>query len=170
MALLQFRRTREPLVGRLLSKARWLRPYRNRSGTTGIEPVCILKVRGIVLLTGRPERDQNLRRRRSFAVAMVVCLVLLALLAVLQVAHVHPLETDADHCPLCIAMHAVAPVVVAVAMILLIQVGTPALVLEPRSVLRQWHPSLFTRPPPPASSARRFCLHSAPVSFRGGLS
>ena len=102
--------------------------------------------------------------------AMVVCLVLLALLAVLQVAHVHPLETDADHCPLCIAMHAVAPVAVAVALILLIQIGTPSPVLEPRSVLRHWHPSLFTRPPPSAFWARRFDFYSASISFRGRFS
>lgn len=82
--------------------------------------------------------------------AMVVCLALLALLAVVQVAHIHPLESDADHCPLCIAFHAVAPVAVAAAIIILVQVGTPAPVLEPRSILRHWHFTLFTRPPPAA--------------------
>jgi hypothetical protein len=83
-------------------------------------------------------------------VATVVCLVLLALLAVAQVAHTHPLVSDADHCPLCIVMHAAAPVAVAAAVILLVQVGTPAPVLEPRAILRHWHPTLFTRPPPSA--------------------
>lgn len=83
--------------------------------------------------------------------ATVVCLVLLALLAVVQVAHVHPLESDADHCPLCIVMHAAAPVTVAAAVIILIQVGSPAPVQESRVVIRPWLPSLFTRPPPFAS-------------------
>jgi hypothetical protein len=56
----------------------------------------------------------------------VVC-VLLASLAIVQVAHIHPLETDADHCPRCIAIHAAAPVAVAAAVIILVQVGTPVL-------------------------------------------
>jgi hypothetical protein len=80
-----------------------------------------------------------------------MCLVLLALLAVAQVAHTHPLVSDADHCPLCIVMHAVAPVAVAATVILLVPVGTPAPTLEPRAILRHWHPTLFTRPPPFAS-------------------
>lgn len=90
-------------------------------------------------------------RPRTFAVATVVCLLLLALLAVVQIAHVHPLESDADHCPLCIVMHAVAPVAVTAAAITLVQVGTPAPVIQVRAVIRPWHPTLFTRPPPLAS-------------------
>ena len=89
--------------------------------------------------------------RRTFAAATVVCLVLLALLAVVQIAHIHPLESDADHCPLCIVMHAVAPVAVAAAVMILVQVGSPAPILETRAVIRTWHPALFTRPPPFAS-------------------
>ncbi len=104
-----------------------------------------------MLLTGRTERHRNRNTPRSFVVATAVCLVLLALLAVVQVAHVHPLETDADHCPLCIAIHAAAPVVVAAAVVILVQVGTPAPIIESRAVLRHWNPSLFTRPPPSAS-------------------
>jgi hypothetical protein len=90
-------------------------------------------------------------RPKAFAVATVVCLLLLALLAVVQIAHIHPLESDADHCPLCIVMHAVAPVAVTAAVILLIQVGTPAPVIQARAIIRTWHPTLFTRPPPVAS-------------------
>jgi hypothetical protein len=89
--------------------------------------------------------------RRIFAVATVLCLILLALLTVVQIAHVHPLQSDADHCPLCIVMHAVAPVAVAAAAITLIQVGTPVIIVEARSIRRHWHPTLFTRPPPVAS-------------------
>jgi hypothetical protein len=82
------------------------------------------------------------------AVATVLCLVLLALLTVVQITHVHPLETDADHCPLCIVLHAVTPVAVAAAAVILVQVGTPIPILESRAVIRHRHPKLFTRPPP----------------------
>lgn len=99
-------------------------------------------------LSGRNRTGRT--QPRSFAVATVVCLVLLALLAVVQVAHVHPLESDADHCPLCIVLHAVAPVAVAAAVIILVQVGTPAPILKALAVIRPWHPTLFTRPPPAA--------------------
>jgi hypothetical protein len=77
-----------------------------------------------------------------------VCLVLLALLAVVQVAHVHPLESDADHCPLCIVMHSAAPVAVAAAVVVLVKIGAPAPVFAVRAAVRLWHPKLFTRPPP----------------------
>ena len=43
----------------------------------------------------------------------VLCLVLLAMLAVAQVAHLHPNQTDADHCQLCIVMHTVVPAAMA---------------------------------------------------------
>jgi hypothetical protein len=81
-------------------------------------------------------------------VATVLCLFLLTLLTVVQIAHVHPLETDADHCPLCIVLHAVAPAAVAAAVVILVQVGSPVPIFESRSVIRPWHPTLFTRPPP----------------------
>ena len=77
-----------------------------------------------------------------------VCLVLLALLAVAQVAHFHPLDTDADHCPLCIVMHSAAPVAVAAAVVVLVRIGTQTPVLAVRPIIRHWHPTLFTRPPP----------------------
>ena len=80
--------------------------------------------------------------------ATVVCVVLLALLAVVQVAHIHPLESDADHCPLCVVLHAAATVTVVAAAIVLVEIGAPAPVLEAREVFRYWHPTLFTRPPP----------------------
>jgi hypothetical protein len=73
---------------------------------------------------------------------------LVALFAVVQVAHVHPLDTDADHCTLCIVMHSAAPVAVAAAIVVLVQIETRAVVYEARAVTRYWHPQLFTRPPP----------------------
>ena len=78
----------------------------------------------------------------------MVCLILLALLTVVQVTHVHPLDSDSDHCPLCIMMHSAAPVAVTAAIIILVQIETRALVFEARPLTRYWHPQLFTRPPP----------------------
>jgi hypothetical protein len=66
----------------------------------------------------------------------------MALLAVVQVAHSHPLESDADHCPLCVVMHTAAPVVVAAPAVVLVKIEARAPVY--------WNPKLFTRPPPAA--------------------
>jgi hypothetical protein len=78
----------------------------------------------------------------------VVCFLLLALLTVVQVAHTHPFDTDADHCPLCIVMHSAAPVAAMAPVVTLVQVGSPAPLVEPRDLVRHWQPKLFTRPPP----------------------
>jgi hypothetical protein len=86
---------------------------------------------------------------RNAAVVTVVCLILLALLVVVQVAHVHPNSSDADHCPLCIVMHSAAPVAAAVAAIVMVTLGTHAPAVRVCTVVRPWHPTLFTRPPPP---------------------
>ncbi len=93
-------------------------------------------------------KNRPSKKRRAVPVASIVCLALLALLAVVQVAHVHPYDSDADHCPLCTVLHSAAPVAVTAAVIFLVQVGAPAPVTEVRAVLRLWHPALFTRPPP----------------------
>jgi|SRR5579863_842889 len=83
--------------------------------------------------------------------AALVCVVLLLLLAIVQVAHIHPLDSSNDHCPLCIVMHSAALVVVVAFAVLLVQVGTPAPALPMRAAgLACWHPSLFIRPPPMA--------------------
>lgn len=78
----------------------------------------------------------------------VVCLILLTLLTVVQVVHVHQVDTDADHCPLCIVMHTAAPVAVTAAVIVMVQVESRAPVFEAHTIARHWHPKLFTRPPP----------------------
>jgi hypothetical protein len=85
---------------------------------------------------------------RAFGVAALLCLVLLALLAMVQVAHVHSAASDADHCPLCIAMHSAAPVAVMTALIVMVSVGRPTPVFETRAAVRYWQPRFFTRPPP----------------------
>lgn len=93
-------------------------------------------------------RGKRTARLAAWPVASVVCLVLLALLTVVQVAHVHPVETDADHCPLCIVMHTAAPVAVTAAVVVLVQFESATPVFKARTVVRFWHPQLFTRPPP----------------------
>lgn len=81
--------------------------------------------------------------------AIAVCLVLLMLLAIVHVAIAHSVDADADHCPLCIAMHSVAPILVMMVAILLIRIRTAApVLLEDCAHVRNWHPTLFTRPPP----------------------
>jgi hypothetical protein len=95
----------------------------------------------------------NFRARRyakpfALPVVTVVCLILLALLTVVQVAHVHAVDTDADHCPLCILLHTAAPVAIAATVVVLVQIETRTPDFEARPVTRYWHPQLFTRPPP----------------------
>lgn len=94
--------------------------------------------------------DNRPAKPRAFAAVVLVCVALLALLTVAQVAHTHAINSDADHCPLCIVMHSATPMVVAAALITLIQIAVAAPVLEVRRVTRHWHPQLFTRPPPAA--------------------
>ena len=93
-------------------------------------------------------RGDSRRKPRAFGAAALVCLALLTLLIVVQVAHMHPLDSDADRCPLCIVMHSAAPVAVAAAIVVMVRMGTPAPFVEARTVVRHWNPKLFTRPPP----------------------
>jgi hypothetical protein len=72
----------------------------------------------------------------------------MALLAIAQVAHVHSVDSDADHCPLCIALHPAAPAAVLAAVVVLVRIQAPAPVFEERPLLRYWCPKLFIRPPP----------------------
>ena len=81
-------------------------------------------------------------------VVALVCLALLALLTVAQVAHTHSESSDADHCPLCIVMHTVAPAIVAAAVITLVQIALAAPTPEAHPITRIWHAQLFIRPPP----------------------
>jgi uncharacterized membrane protein YqhA len=101
-------------------------------------------------LTGFQRLFRGSRRRqpRAIGAAALLCLALMALLAVVQVAHMHPLESDADHCSLCIAMQSAAPVAVIAAVVFLVSFGAPAPLAEARAVVRHRHPKLFTRPPP----------------------
>ena len=78
----------------------------------------------------------------------VCCLVLLAMLAVAQVTHLHPSQSDADHCQLCIVMHTVVPVAAAAAAIIIVQLGASTPQAEPIVIARQRQIRLFIRPPP----------------------
>jgi hypothetical protein len=102
------------------------------------------------LLTGLQPEYRGSRRRKSnaFGAAALLCLALLAMLALVQVTHTHALESDPDHCSLCIAMHSAAPVAMIAAAVVLVRIGRPAPLVEARAVVRHWHPKLYTRPPP----------------------
>jgi uncharacterized membrane protein YqhA len=94
-------------------------------------------------------RSNRRLKRSTLGAAAVVCLVLLALLAVAQVTHVHVIGSDADHCQLCVVMHSAVPFVVMVTAVVLVRIGTSALFLrESYAIIRYWHPTLITRPPP----------------------
>ncbi len=77
-----------------------------------------------------------------------MCVVLLALLCLMLIPHVHQTPSDAEHCALCITMHTAAPVAVAAAVVLIVQIGISTQVLKARPLVRYWQPQLFTRPPP----------------------
>lgn len=98
----------------------------------------------------QPTRNARFAPSRKLVVMTVVCLALLALLVVAQVAHVHTTQSDADHCQLCIVLHAVTPVAAAAPAILIILFCSPVAIPETRPIIRSWHPTLFTRPPPRA--------------------
>jgi hypothetical protein len=111
--------------------------------------LCILNSR-IETLAGLQTLFSKTRRERpgTLRAATVLCLILLAVLTVVQVAHTHTVDTDADHCPLCIVMHTAAPVAVTAAIVVLVQIETRTPVYAAHAVTRHWHPKLFTRPPP----------------------
>ena len=44
-----------------------------------------------------PKHSNRHAKPSAYMVGMLVCLALLALLTVVQVAHVHSIDTDADH-------------------------------------------------------------------------
>jgi hypothetical protein len=113
----------------------------------GIQYPCILKAK-IVFATFHPRNRTHRQRPRAFVAVAIVCVILLALVSVVQVAHSHQGVSDSDHCPICLMIHAAAPVLTAVALIALVQIATTAPVLVPQTVTRPWHAQLFTRPPP----------------------
>ncbi len=101
-------------------------------------------------ITIRPHLRNNRRPKPGiFEVATIVCLVLLALLVLVQVTHVHAIASDGDHCPICILMHSLVLGPGILAGVVLVRIRASTLVLlEARTIIRYWHPTLYTRPPP----------------------
>jgi hypothetical protein len=117
--------------------------------------MCILEDRPVLQeaylsLTGLHTWMRSTHRARpaAYAVVVLVCVALLVLLTFMQVAHVHSVNTDADHCPLCVALHTAAPLAVAAAIIVLVEMAAFLAQVEVRPIHAQWQPQLFIRPPP----------------------
>lgn len=92
---------------------------------------------------------RSTRRARPTAIVVVlVCLALLALLTFIQVAHVHSVNTDADHCPICVVLHTAAPIAVAAAIVVLVQMRSFVPQIEVRPLRSHCQRQLFIRPPP----------------------
>jgi hypothetical protein len=90
-------------------------------------------------------------RRRTgpgVSVTVVVCLLLLALISMVQVRHMHQTASAADQCALCVAMHSAAPVGVAPAAVVLVQLGVSASLVVALSPALPWYSQHFSRPPP----------------------
>lgn len=81
---------------------------------------------------------------------IALCLVLLVFLAVAQVAHLHPLESNADHCPLCLALSTAVPIAVLITAMALIRLGNSPRPRALAPVVQRFHSRLYTRPPPEA--------------------
>ena len=94
-------------------------------------------------------RMRSTRRVRPTAyVVVLVCLALLALLTFIQVAHVHTVNTDADHCPICVVLHTAAPLSVAAAIVVMVQMQAVVPQIEVRPIRLMGQRQLFIRPPP----------------------
>ena len=121
--------------------------------------MCILDVGPLLIgrsdLTGLHTWMRNDRHARptAFAVVVLLCVALLALITVIQVAHVHSVDTDADHCPLCIVLHTAAPVAAAAVAIVLVHIEGVTASVAIRPIAAIWHRQLFIRPPPSVSPA-----------------
>jgi hypothetical protein len=88
-------------------------------------------------------------KSNALRTAICVCLVVLVLFALIHMAVGHSANTDADHCPLCIVMHSVVPFLVMMVAVLLVRIESATPVsLEIQAIIRFWHSTLFTRPPP----------------------
>jgi hypothetical protein len=99
-------------------------------------------------------RSDRRAKPQGYAAVVILCLALLALLAFVQVAHVHSVDTDADHCSLCIVLHTTAaPVAAAVLVIVLVlfEAVAPVVAIRPSGIL--WQRQLYIRPPPRLSPA-----------------
>jgi hypothetical protein len=118
------------------------------------------------------------RRRQTGAAAQphplwmrslaLLCAVLVAVIGSVQVVHIHgqwlphasahvdgpasatQLPGDEEHCPLCVAMHAVLPVSLHVEPVPLALTHSVAVETTDRVAEAPWHYARFSRPPPAA--------------------
>jgi hypothetical protein len=113
--------------------------------------LCILFIVGVNRMKiGSKFRMQRADGRNPWVVRVssLLCLLLLTLVTFVQVVHVHPANTDADHCPICVVMHSAAPVAAVAAAIVFVRASAPVPVPVVHTVVRPWHCTLFNRPPP----------------------
>ncbi len=80
--------------------------------------------------------------------ATLFCIFMLSLVVFVQVAHVHPLDSNPDQCPLCVVMHSAAPVATVAAVVVVTHASTPIAPVVLVPVTRLWHYTLYNRPPP----------------------
>lgn len=93
-------------------------------------------------------RVLSLAKRRALPAVAVLCLFLLAFLAVTQAVHFHSDPAAEDHCPLCVSMHSVVPLLAVAATVVLIRVGFSRPIIETRPACVRRFSRLVTRPPP----------------------
>lgn len=87
-------------------------------------------------------RQQAIRR------AVFCCIALLALLMFVQAAHVHPVGSNSDQCPICVAMHSAAPVPAHTVVLTSTGFTESVSVSLPQKTVTELHYTLYKRPPP----------------------
>jgi hypothetical protein len=92
--------------------------------------------------------ERSTTRQRFRVAVALLCLIALSILVFAQATHLHPNQSDADHCQLCIAMHTLVPVALLAAAIVMVQLGASAPQADPIVVTSQRQFRLIIRPPP----------------------
>lgn len=106
----------------------------------------------------RMQQENGIRRwPRACVVVVLLCLALLAILTLVQVFHIHQGESTADHCPICSIFHAVAPLSIAAAIVVMVQLGRSVSLMQSVRAGQAWPPNLFNRPPPARAAAASAC-------------
>ena len=100
-------------------------------------------------ISGKTDSTRTSKRKPwAMRATSLICSLLLTLLTFVQVVHVHPADTYADHCPICVVMHSAAPVAAISSAMVFVRASAPVPVPVVHSVVRPWHCTLFNRPPP----------------------
>jgi hypothetical protein len=102
-----------------------------------------------VIVREPPSRRDRHREYGPLRLALGLCLVLLLLLIAAHAAIGHLSADDAQHCPICVIAHSLAPSVAAATAGILIHLQAAEPVrMEFRPIVRYWHRILLNRPPP----------------------